>query len=228
MDFNTLLDDITRKVLDRIGANKHKIIVLAKTNQNKNRALLENGALSKDFEIEFALIDEREINIDHYHAVILFDLTCASLAKIAIGVSDTKYSALVAQAILMGKKIFVPNEEIELFKYKDTAPDAYYKMMLAKLNFLKESGIVFCGLDKLKNMLIAQPPVTRLLSPAAENEPTGSSGSQIELYKRVVTESDIRAAATNSITCIVVKPDTIMTDLARDYARECEIEIISN
>jgi len=225
MDFNTLMDEITRKVLDRIGNHKPKIIVLAQAIQNKNKYLLESGMLTEHYEIEFALIDEREINIAHYQAVILFDLTCDSLAKIAAGVSDTKYTALAAQAILMGKKLFVPKEEIELFRYQDTAPDVYYKMMLDKLNFLEEAGIVFCGLDKLGNKLTAQIPATGHDISDDKNEPVGAAGGQIELNKRVVTESDVRAASINGITCIVVKPETIMTDLARDYAREYNIEI---
>lgn len=229
MDFNSLVDEIARKVMDKMreqgAASLVKVkdsdtldykpcaMVLAQTDQNRCRCLMESGAVSEHYEMDLVLPHERERDIAHYQTVILFDLTCDALAKIATGVTDTEYTALASQAILMGKKVLVPKEEIELFRYRDTAPASYYKMMLEKLNFMAESGVAFCDFDKLESELIARKPVA------------ACTGGQIELDKRVVTESDIRAAWADGVVCVTVRQSAIITDLAGDYAKDCGISI---
>jgi len=223
MDFNTLVDQITKKVLDRMGNHKPRLMALAQTNHNRCNYLLESGAVAEHYEMDFVLPDDKEISVSRYQTVVLYDLTCDNLAKIVTGAADTEYTAIAVQAILAGKKVFVPKEEIELFRYKSTAPNVYYKMMLDKLNFLAEAGVIFCGLDKLENELIVRRADAENHMLDDKNTPAKPDSGQIMLSKRVVTESDIRAALADGIVCVVVKQETIITDLARDYARDCKI-----
>jgi len=223
MDFNTLVDQIAKKVLDKMESHKSRLMVLAQTNHNRCSYLLESSAVAEHYEMDFVLPDDKEINVSSYQTVVLYDLTCDNLAKIVTGAADTEYTAIAVQAILAGKKVFVPKEEIELFRYKSTAPNVYYKMMLDKLNFLAEAGVIFCGLDKLENELIVRRADAENHMLDDKNTPAKPDSGQIMLSKRVVTESDIRAALADGIVCVAVKQETIITDLARDYARDCKI-----
>lgn len=244
MDFNALVDEIARKVQDKLreqGAaspvntqcnaalfDKPCIMVLSRgeSERDRCRCLMENGAVSEHYDLDFVLPSEPERDIARYRAIILFDLDCDTLSKIAAGTADTGYTAIASKAILMGKKVLVPKEEIELFKYRDTAAASYYEMMLGKLNFLAEAGVIFCDFDKLGSELIAPKSSAARDVSGLSNTVVSPGGGQLELDKRVVTEGDIRAASTAGAVCVAVRQGAIITVLATDYAKGCGISIV--
>lgn len=59
-----------------------------------------------------------------------------------------------AQAILTGKRVYVPTEEVELYRYASTAPAAYYAMMKERLDLLLTSGVVVCSKHNLEGLLL--------------------------------------------------------------------------
>ena len=59
-----------------------------------------------------------------------------ALGKIANGIFDTDYTRRFGTALLLGKRIFIAEEEVELYRYKDTAPAGYYSRLEENLKFL--------------------------------------------------------------------------------------------
>lgn len=50
-----------------------------------------------------------EVDLNNFEAVILFNLTCDALCKLASGTCDSAYTRLASQAILSGK-VYIPTE----------------------------------------------------------------------------------------------------------------------
>lgn len=89
--------------------------------------------------------------MDNCEVVILYCLSNEVLGKLASGIYDTPYTQLASQAILSGKKVYVPMERIELYRYATTAPAPYYAMLQEKLALLEESGVVICPQEELED-----------------------------------------------------------------------------
>ena len=156
------------------------------------------------------------------------------LPKLALGLCDTPYTRLAAQAILTGKRVYVPTEEVELYRYASTAPAAYYAMMKERLDLLLASGVVVCSKHNLEGLLLggaacesapaegpaAAEPSAPAPMPAAREE------KLVHVTKRVLTERDIRDAAAEKVTCIHVPAKCILTALAKDCAKEHGIRLV--
>jgi len=225
MDLDKLIDDITVKVLEKIAEHEPekdskdksmpKLLLLSQDNNDHCRRLLENGRLRELYAVECANLCEREIFLSDYEAVVLFDLTCDAMVNIALGLAGTEYTRLACEALLSGKRIYVPKGEIRLFRYKGTSPDAYYSILLEKLNFLASCGVVFCDSDKLEAAILC----------GTECCGDREKGRQVTLDKKVITEKDVRAISKDAVDFIVVNTGTIITDLALDYTRKCGLRI---
>ncbi|WP_444641510.1 hypothetical protein ACRQU7_14550 [Caproiciproducens sp. R1] len=187
--------------------------------------MLESGRLTVRYRTECALKGEYGCSVDEFSAVVLFNLTNDMLVRIAGGTEDTPYSKAVVQAILKGKTVFAVEEEVELFDYKRTAPAVYYNMMLEKVNFLKESGVIFCPLSQLEDSVLcettdaapAEPPAVQ---PCPRRKRPGGTGREI------VTARDLALLNNDSILVMRVAADSIISSEAWDYARVNGMQII--
>ncbi|MBE6829421.1 MAG: hypothetical protein E7519_04350 [Ruminococcaceae bacterium] len=187
--------------------------------------MLESGRLTVRYRTECALKGEYGCSADEFSAVVLFNLTNDMLVRIAGGTEDTPYSKAAVQAILKGKTVFAVEEEVELFDYKRTAPAVYYNMMLEKVNFLKESGVIFCPLSQLEDSVLgettdaapAEPPAVQ---PCPRRKRPGGTGREI------VTARDLALLNNDSILVMRVAADSIISSEAWDYARVNGMQII--
>lgn len=68
-----------------------------------------------------------------------------------------------------------------------------------------------------------RPEVTQSISKA---EPAVAAKKEKQFTKRVVTERDLYAARNEGVSQIIIKENTIMTDLAKEYAAKYEIAVI--
>ncbi len=187
--------------------------------------MLESGRLTARYRTECALKGEYGCFVDGFSAVVLFNLTNDMLVRIAGGTEDTPYSKAAVQAILKGKTVFAVEEEVELFDYKRTAPAVYYNMMLEKVNFLKESGVIFCPLGQLEDSVLdettdaapAEPPAEQ---PCPRRKRPGGTGREI------VTARDLALLNNDGILVMRVAADSIISSEAWDYARVNGMQII--
>lgn len=256
MDFNELVDEIVRRVAEKVEAStasepdctadvaipycKPGLLILTQEHGSICHTILESSRLLEYYHTDCALVKEYQVDIEDYEAVILFDLTNDALARLANGICDTQFTALAQKAILKGKKIFVPEEAIELFQYVETAPSVYYQMMVGKLQLLQQSGIMVCPRDTLEDAILsgevtAAPSVPAAASAApaavqteaaASGPPVCERGHEVTISKRVITERDLSAVYDRTLCAVHIGAKSILTDLARDYAQARDVAII--
>ena len=166
--------------------------------------------------MDCASLQSEPAELDSYGVVVLTGLTNEALAKLALGLCDTPYTRLAAQAILTGKRVYVPTEEVELYRYASTAPAAYYAMMKERLDLLLTAA---CEAAPAEAPAAAEPSAPAPMSAAREEK-------LVHVTKRVLTERDIRDAAAEKVTCIHVPAKCILTALAKDCAKEHGIRLV--
>ena len=176
-----------------------------------------------------------EVDLDAYEAVVLFNLSCDAMAALASGACDTAYTRLASKAILSGKKVYVPTEEVELYQYRETAPAAYYNMMQQKLDLLVASGVVICAQASLEQVILgnaspvpaAVAPVCAAAAPAAPAPAAACCEAKaVRIEKRVLTEKDLIEANMGGVTEVHIGEKTIVTALAKDAAKDRGMTIV--
>ena len=201
MDHNAIVDEILRRVAEKISeaegccAGKPGLLILTQDHGTDCHATLESEALKASYRTDCALMHHYEVDLDDYAAVVLFNLSCDAMAALASGACDTAYTRLASKAILSGKKVYVPTEEVELYRYKETAPAAYYNMMQQKLDLLVASGVVICARAGLEQVILgsetpapvpAAAPVSA--APACAAPAACCEAKEVRIDKRVLTE----------------------------------------
>lgn len=209
--------DIQRETHARPG-----LLILTQKHDSCCHRMLESRRLGGQYRVECALKGKYDFNMDEFSAVILYDLTNDMLVQIVSGTANTPYSGLAVQAILKGKKVFAVEEEVELFDYKRTAPAVYYNMMLDKVNFLKESGVMFCSVNQLEDSVLGEKVNPE---PAPVNQ-CEQSVKQEKAKREIVTARDLAMLNNSNITVMRVATDSIVSSEARDYARVHGMQII--
>ena len=164
----TLLNEIVARVAAKLAEaeggeaapaaadrdDREGLLLLSQEMNDTCRAMLKCEKLKARFRVDCASLQSEPAELDSYGVVVLTGLTNEALAKLALGLCDTPYTRLAAQAILTGKRVYVPTEEVELYRYASTAPAAYYAMMKERLDLLLTSGVVVCSKHNLEGLLL--------------------------------------------------------------------------
>lgn len=239
MDHNAIVDEILRRVAEKISeaegccAGKPGLLILTQDHGTDCHATLESEALKASYRTDCALMHHYEVDLDDYAAVVLFNLSCDAMAALASGACDTAYTRLASKAILSGKKVYVPTEEVELYQYKETAPAAYYNMMQQKLDLLVASGVVICARASLEQVILgsetpapvpAAAPVSA--APACAAPAACCEAKEVRIDKRVLTEKDLIEANMGGVTKVYIGEKTIITALAKDAAKDRGMTIV--
>ena len=252
MDFDALVSAIVSRVAEKMeqeNCEKPKLLILTQEHGDVCHTMLESPRIGEHYRTECALMNDYQVQMEDYEGVLLFNLTNDALVRIATGVCGTPYTELVSKALLLGKTVWLPHEQVELFKYEATAAPMYYGMLRKRLTLLEQSGVVLCAQDELEDKVLAGCPAPaaspvqetcetcdaceacKASEPCAAPEPAAApvaepARKELTLGKRVITERDITEAATNGVTVIHVGARAILTDLAKEYAHNQKLEII--
>ena len=236
MDQSKLIDEILARVAAKLAAAedgpdtgedpasepsapKPGLLVLCQTEDQCCCQMLSSGTLKERIDITCVCRPEETVDLSAQSCVVLCQLTNDVLSKLALGICDTSYTRLASQAILMGKRVYILTEQVELYRYATTAPAPYYAALEAHLNLLTASGVVICSQSNLELALTgdAAPAAKQPECPAPA--PCGGAEKVQELNKRVLTERDVSGAAAEKVTCIRLPAKCILTALAKDCAK---------
>ena len=127
----TLLNEIVARVAAKLAEveggeaapaaasrdDREGLLLLSQEMNDTCRAMLKCEKLKARFRVDCASLQSEPAELDSYGVVVLTGLTNEALAKLALGLCDTPYTRLAAQAILTGKRVYVPTEEVELYRY---------------------------------------------------------------------------------------------------------------
>ena len=163
MELDAMISEICRKVQERVAElekeeasaepaavpsedNRPALLILAEDHGMRCHPVLESKKLAECYRVECALLKEEDCDVASYEGVIAFTLTNEALGKIANGIFDTDYTRRFGTALLLGKRIFIAEEEVELYRYRDTAPAGYYSRLEENLKFLQQNGVTIVPL----------------------------------------------------------------------------------
>ena len=248
MDLDALISEITRRVQERVAACEAEPSAegnrIAYVGDGECRPVLgviseDHGSichptytseeLAKYYQMRCALMEDAW-DVENWEGVIAYTLTNEAVGKIVNGIFDTPFTRAFGKALLSGKKIFVPQEEVELYRYKETAPKGYYAKLEANLQLLKDSGVEIVPNDQLIAAILGEE-CTCCSKPAEATEAADSCSErnlpekELAFSKRVLSERDLITANEGKVTRILVTRKTIVTDLAKDYAKKYHIVI---
>ena len=229
------------------------LLVLTQEHGTDCHKLLESPRIQEKYRTGCALLNEGETTLDGIEAVVLFNLTTEAMCKLASGITDTSYTKLAAQALLMGKKLYVPREEVELYKYPVGGLGSYQCMLQAQLTKLVSFGLKICPLAELEDCILGEnsceaapeqqkeeaggadtcgekvtaqetEPEAPEAAPAPAEEPEPEK--EITFSKKVITERDIIEANRDGVKVIRITERNILTALAKDAASARNIRLV--
>lgn len=239
MDLDALISEIYNRVQERVAAcengvqpscpaccdeEKPVLGVLAEDHGMICHPTFESETLREMYTMRCALMEEKW-DVENWEGVIAYTLTNEALGKIVNGIFDTPYTRAFGKALLMGKKIFIPEEEVELYRYKETAPAKFYQRLEENITFLKENGVVIVPNAQLVSEILGTECDRCVPSCSEESEEPVKEAKDLSFTRRVLSERDLIVANQDRITRILVTKKTIVTDLARDYAKKYHIVI---
>lgn len=191
---------------------------------------LDRELLGTKFNVQCARRMDYQPDWDKVACVAAFGLTCESLAKIAMGVTDDCYTKTMLQAMLRGKPIYILRNQVELFQFKKSAPAAYFKKLQEHLTLLEHSGLTVEGEGPLETCILCGTPEKpgKPRQGGSFSGPVGKTEApdQWVLTKHLVIEKDLADAKDAGRKQITIGARAILTDLARDFARNHNITII--
>lgn len=232
MDRDALINEICYRVKERLNAvespedhsAKPKLLILTEDHGTTCHEALECPALKEYYQIECAQLLDYQCDIDTCEAVVADAMSIEAMGKIAGGIVDSGYTRLFGKALLSGKKIFLPDDAIELYQYREKAPAAYYQRLLANLKLLQDSGVVIAPKEELQSLILtgAPTPGKTVLSAISKEL---AARPELIIEKHIITEKDVTAVHAQKAAAMVVNEKAILTDLAREYAHKQNIAI---
>lgn len=232
MDTNALVDEIISRVTKKIQECENsntgpKVLILTDKHGTICHETLENAHLCQCCHMDCALMMDYECSMEDYDSVVLYSMSNNALSRLAEGMCGSPFLHLAMQAILLGKKVYIPAEEIELYSYQETAPTAYYAMMEAKLKVLQDSGVVICHNDRIEELLLGNvSPCECAVPDVAECAPEAVEGKEIAVDKKIITERDVTQAFLDGGLTIVIREKSILTDLAKDFIHGKHMQVV--
>lgn len=206
------------------------LMILTKEHGYTCHKLYESSMIRTKYQISCALEQEYQVEWDGIEVLVLFQLTIEDMCKIASGMTDTPYTKLVAKALLTGKKIYVPREEVELYQYPAGGLGSYQCMLQAKLTNLVSFGLKICPMDQLEKIILGGAILEQsneAAECACENVDEEKVPEEVRTFeKRVITERDIIEANCDKVKVIRITKKNILTPLAKDTASKRNIRLI--
>lgn len=239
MDLDALISEICRRVQERVaaceaepevegncigiaGAEEKPVLgIISENHGDICHPIYESKNLAEYYQMKCALLDNAW-DVENWEGVIAYTLTNEALGKIVNGIFDTPYVKAFGKALLCGKKIYVPAEEVELYKYKETAPKGYYHKLEENLKFLTENGVEILPNDQIVPSILGNECCQ---SKAETEKPAAAVEKDLTFTRKVLSERDMIMANEGKVTRILVTRKTIITDLAKDYAKKYHIVI---
>ncbi|GAA0721176.1 hypothetical protein GCM10008905_11310 [Clostridium malenominatum] len=246
MEYDELIDILANEVLKRLGQSKRDVLILLSegkvdvdgiVNEVKkikedghnvkillpkndggvwSNKLLKAGFKEEEIYTENEVVDE-DVLLRNVEMVLIPVFTMNTLAKVALGISDSVLTLTISKAIMTGIPMVAARDscDIEMLKSINISyaniPSAYEKKIKDYFTQVREYGIKFVNLNFLHKTICNKSD--------HEIEP-----DQV-IDKKLITEEDIRLADKRSSKKVRINSSSIVTALARDTARELGVEI---
>ncbi|HIX28460.1 MAG TPA: hypothetical protein H9858_02035 [Candidatus Blautia stercoravium] len=243
-----LLNEICKRVKEKLqDVQLPSILVLTEEHGTICHETLENTELGRYYHMECALLADYQCCVKDCEAVVLYTLSNEALGKVTHGIFDNGFTRLLGQAILEGKKIYAAEEGIELCRYRNTAPKAFYGCLETNLQLLKDSGLVIAPHEQIPDLILHGtatetagsgetaeycPKETEKMPECSHTEPGRCTAEdsteelrEAVLDKKIITEKDMISLGNQRIKQVIIREKSILSDLAKEYAAKHKIII---
>ena len=228
----TGMENLQETVAEALEDQKRPgILVLTQEHGETCHPLLENSKLKEKYTTCCALTEDYQISLNDFEVVVLYNFSIDAMCKLASGITDTPYTKLAARALMMGKSLYVPKEEVELYRYPKGEKGSYQCMLGSKLDKLVSFGLKICPSAELVDVLMGCPCKRAQAEKCGETasskpEPQKNDTVETEFSKKVITERDVIQANREGVNVIRLHSKNIMTALAKDAAAARNIRLI--
>ncbi len=173
---------------------------------------------------------ERSKSLVGVHEMLIIPTMTVNLAaKVACGIADGLGPNVLSEFIQSGRPVVAsrtaccPDAPEKRLLFPDM-PEAYREVLRNNLRALDSFGVTLTSaahLDRAVERALADRRAPSAISPTTQQSTT--TGSVVECSKKLLTFADVRVLRRGTI--LRVLPSTIITDLARDAARDQGVTI---
>ncbi|MBQ9827343.1 MAG: hypothetical protein IJM62_01525, partial [Lachnospiraceae bacterium] len=169
MDFDALVEEVYRRVLAKIReleareggsvsfGDKPKMLVLTLPGGTDRDKVLTCPDLNMKYQTELAIDKDYNCVLMGYDVVMAMDLSNDTIKKVGEGMCNDGYSRLLSQALLTGKKVFIPAETVEMWKYQTTHDSPLlYRTLEKDLDQMRLHGATIAHMADIVKMLNGQ------------------------------------------------------------------------
>lgn len=207
-------------------ADQPGLLIITDQHAERCHSFLTDPELNRRFRVVCALNEEYAVDPDGFASAMLFHLDIGALCRLATGVCGSPAMRLAQKMLLSGKRVYVPCEEIELFQIEDAVPAAYLAQLRQYLNLLIESGVEIGTASELKQRLLGASAAAACTACESAGKTASGPANEVRIDKRVITEKDLTGANLARKTVIRLNSRAIITDLARDYAKDMNLSLL--
>lgn len=225
MDMEKLVAEIVKRVEEILRAQRSKVLVITRLNHQGCQVIKNRQTISEEYKTHYAIDSQYEVNPKEYEEIIIYDLDNENLSKITLGIFDNSYLRLINKCLLLGKKITLVKDDIEIFKYKDTVQDKFSEFFKDKIDILLQWGMNLDTEEEILNRLSMGNSQEKLVRDHREKK---EQVKENLLTKKVVTERDVEDSFREGNKKIFIGEKTLVTDMAREYAQKKGISIEAN
>lgn len=197
---------------------------------NGARNVLGEDLIKKSLNVDIVKTEEDKVDIKNLlndnNLIIIPSLTINSASKIANCISDNLVTNIASKALMSGKKIVasinaccIDNEERKAI-YNDYTTQAYKNALRNNLELIKSYGILLTISENLDYKV--EKAVSNISLKTQNNSP--QKINEVKIDKKIISRSDIYE--NKNYNTIVINPECLITDLARDEAKKYKIKLI--
>lgn len=231
MDKDKLIELITKEVMRRIKLTMEENN--KKEEGNKTILILEN---SKDLcPIVKKNLNENEISVDYidnmkgietYEYILIQNLSNNELINISKGYANSDKEKMIINILLKGKNIYALGKGLEYKNYENTSSRALLEVFKSYKNNLTSFGVTFTSLRAIIENIKSNKNLKEVCHrEKSEDKLQNNKCIKKTIDKKLISEMDIKNIEKEGIKEITISKKSIVTPLAKDFARVNNIDI---
>ncbi|WP_291578595.1 hypothetical protein [Clostridium sp. UBA6640] len=219
-----LVELITKEVMNRLkilleenNRSKKKLLILE---HSKDLCPILTGALSDNNFIIDCL--DNMGDIENYEGIILQNISNSELTNLSLTIQGSMKEKVAIEAVLKGLNLYAMEKGVEYKKYAATANRVLFNAFKDHQEKLKSYGVNFVGLKVLLSTLKGE---NVNISPKSERKDKSEVSVQIKdeanksIKKKLISETELRDLYKDGVREVVIPKKSIVTPLAKDFAR---------
>jgi len=229
LDEKSLIESIIKEVMKKLEektknnelerpSKKDKILAIAMSDY---KVLCEDN---DRYFIDYFDDCEAHIDLSTYGAIILGSMSHQDLVHISIGLASNAITSLIIEAILTGKKIYVIIEGKKYSNYQDTANTNFYNMLKGYEEQLETFGIKWVYAGEIIGKIERSEAIKEASKEASKK---AQMTEEYIVQVKIITESLAKQYQEEGCKHLLIKKNTLVTPLARDYLRDHKINMIT-